>query len=71
MPCRVGITTRPDERRREWQRRYPTLRNWEQRQFESRSAAQAWENKQPCERSGGGAEPDSPGATWYAYRFDY
>ncbi len=72
MGCRAGITTRPEERKREWKRRYPTLRNWQQQRFTSRAAAQSWENQQwGCERHGGGSEPDYIGAVWYGYRFDF
>ena len=72
MGCRVGITTRPSERKAEWQQRYPNMRNWQLvGPFANRTAAQAWENQQPCEKSGGGADPDSPGAKWYGYRFDF
>lgn len=72
MPCRAGITTRPDERRKEWLQRRPGMRNWEATPFSSRATAQVWEDAQySCEKSGGGADPDSPGATWYGYRFDF
>jgi hypothetical protein len=72
MACRAGITTRPDERKREWERKEPTLRNWQLfGPFASRSAAQKWEEQQPCTKHGGGNEPDTPGARWYGYRFDY
>jgi hypothetical protein len=40
--------------------------------FVSRVQAQAWENLQrDCVRSDGGAEPDTAGARWWGYRFDY
>ncbi len=72
MPCRAGITTRLQERRQEWQRKYRHMRNWKaEGPFQSRADAQAWEDRQPCEKSGGGADPDSPGARWYGYRFYY
>lgn len=28
MPCRVGITTRPEERRAEWERLVIGMSNW-------------------------------------------
>ena len=72
MGCRAGITTRPNERKGEWQQRYSAVRNWQlESLFANRAAAQAWEDKQPCEKSGGGADPDFPGAKWYGYRFDF
>ena len=73
MGCRAGITTRPNERKSEWQQQYRTMRNWRlEGPFANRAAAQAWEDRQhPCEKSGGGADPDSLGAKWYGYRFDF
>jgi hypothetical protein len=73
MTCRAGITTRPEDRKREWRLEHPTMRHWEVvGPFASRQEAQSWEDRQRgCERSGGGDEPDYPGARWYGYRFDY
>lgn len=73
MPCKAGITTRPDERKKEWRIKYPTMRGWTVVDpYPNRKAAQDWENRQTmCERHGGGDEPDLPGAQWYGYRFDY
>jgi len=73
MACRAGITTRPAERKKEWEEKHPTMHNWKVfGPFASREKAQEWENKQyPCQRHGGGDEPDTPGAKWYGYRFDY
>ncbi len=72
MPCRAGITTRLAERKKEWLELYPKMRNWKAfGPFRNRAAAQAWEDKQPCQKSGGGADPDVAGAKWYSYQFDY
>jgi hypothetical protein len=72
MPCRAGITTKPEERRREWEQEEPTMRNWElSGPFSSRQAAQEWEDEQPCIKHGGGNEPDARGVQWWGYRFDY
>lgn len=72
MGCRAGITTRLDERQTEWQRQYPTMRNWQAYgPFQNRAAAQQWEDSQPCVKSGGGADPDFLGARWYSYKFDF
>lgn len=72
MGCRAGITTRLSERKAEWQQKYPKMRNWQQfGPFADRAAAQAWEDKQACDKSGGGADPDFRGAKWYGYRFDF
>ena len=72
MSCRAGITTRLSERKKEWQDKYPNMRNWQAiGPFRNRAEAQAWEDKQPCVKSGGGADPDSASAKWYGYRFDF
>jgi hypothetical protein len=72
MGCRAGITTRPADRKAEWQQEYPNMRNWQKvGPFGSRKEAQSWEDRQPCVKHGGGADPDSPGAKWYGYRFDF
>ena len=67
MSCYAGITTNPEKRKKEHQQKYK-LSNWEQRDFSSREAAQAWEDKQTqCKHHPGGKDPN----TWYGYRFDY
>lgn len=72
MPCRAGITTRLSERKKEWEREQPGMRNWQEAgPFQNRAAAQAWEDRQSCVKAPGGAEPDTPGTSWYGYRFDY
>ena len=73
MPCRAGITTRPDERKKEWKQKEPTMRNWKLvGPFPSREAAQAWEDQQLlCTKHGGGSDPDGILTEWYGYRFDY
>jgi hypothetical protein len=72
MGCRAGITTRPSERKAEWKDKYQSMRAWQLvGPFQNRAAAQAWEDKQACERSPGGDDPDSRGATWYGYRFEF
>ncbi len=73
MGCRAGITTDLSRRKAEWQQRYPKLYNWQSTAaFQNRAAAQAWEDKQyGCDKSGGGNDPDSPGAKWYGYRFEF
>ena len=72
MGCRVGITTRLAERKKEWEQKYPHMRNWQEYgPFENRKKAQAWEDRQPCDKSGGGADPDNPNVKWYGYRFEF
>ena len=52
MPCRAGITTRPEERKKEWQLLHRSMRNWQVTPpFSSRAEAQAWEDGQRCEKS--------------------
>ena len=73
MGCRVGITTRPTERKNEWLLKYPNMRNWQLfGPFINREVAQAWEDRQiPCDRSGGGADPDLILAQWYGFKFEF
>ena len=74
MPCRVGITTDPEERRRHWQSQHPTLRNWQiLSTHPTKAAAQNRENEEArrrgCQASPGGAGPEN--AIWSVYYFDY
>jgi hypothetical protein len=73
MPCRVGITTDPGERRARWQSQVVGFINWKiLGSFMSKSEAQQYETryakKYGCRAAPGG--PDVPGP-WYVYRFDY
>jgi hypothetical protein len=80
MALRVGITTRPDERKEEWLKRYPLMGIWRiVGPFDSRAAARAWEAEQalagarlgtPVEKSGDSFEADSPDAKWFGYMFE-
>jgi hypothetical protein len=72
MPSRAGITTRPEERKREWERVKPSMRNWRLfGPFLNRQSAQQWADKQPGKKHGGGHQPKIPDIKWYGYRFDY
>ena len=72
MSCRAGITTRPKDRKMEWKQDYPNMRNWQVfGPFSTREKAQEWEDRQPCVKHPGGNDPDTRGAEWYGYRFDY
>lgn len=77
MACRVGITTRPNEGKREWQRRHPYLRNWQilQSNIKTKQEAQRLENyyafNRKCTAHGGGSGPDNPFALWSVYYFEY
>ena len=74
MACRIGITTDPDGRKKDWQRDYPDLWNWKILEtHDTKSAAQAAENRlaeeYDCDAypGGDGNEYD----TWYVYYFQY
>lgn len=74
MACRIGITTRPEQRKAEWEREYPNLYGWNIIEtYDSKSEAQSAENrlatKHNCEASPGG-DGDAL-ATWYVYKFNY
>jgi hypothetical protein len=76
MGCRVGITTRPEERPHEWAHLYRNFRDCAMAgPFASRAAAQDLENyiaaNCGCEAHRGGDEPHVPGRPWYVYRFSH
>ena len=76
MPCRVGMTTDPTARRKFWENKHPTLKNWRILASDlSRQMAQQRENREArergCQASGGGDDPDKPGARWSVYCFEY
>ena len=73
MPCRVGITTRPNERRLEWEREVVGLSDWKILEtYFSKQAAQDHEDRvaasHGCHASHGGADV---GGLWYVYHFCY
>ena len=73
MPCRVGITTDPDTRKKYWENQVVGFSRWRiLKSFSTKDAAQKFENeyskKHGCKAHAGG--PDTKG-TWYAYRFDF
>lgn len=73
MPCRVGITTNPDERKRYWQNRVVGFSNWRiLGTYQSKQQAQEHENRYAhatgCIAHAGG--PDVPGK-WHVYTFRY
>lgn len=74
MPCRVGMTTDPDERRRYWESQYPTLHDWViLGHYRSKSEAQKAEtmfaDKNGCVSHPGGDGPEI--ADWVVYGFRY
>lgn len=74
MPCRIGITTNPDNRRAFWDGRVQGLNRFQLiSKHYSKSAAQAAENQKAdahgCNSNPGGSGPEL--ATWYVYHFFY
>ena len=74
MPCRIGITTNPDDRSAYWNRRVQGMRDFEIISIhQSKSAAQAAENRiaasHGCVSNPGGGGPRK--ATWRVYHFYY
>ena len=66
MKKRCGITIRPDERKKEWKRKYGKIYYWKiVKTFKTKKAAQNWENLHDSswEKSEGGRDPDDKGAT--------
>jgi hypothetical protein len=46
MACKARITIRPDERKKEWQLKYPAMCDWTViGPYPNREAAQAWEDR--------------------------
>ena len=74
MPCRIGITTDPQGRKRQWEAQHPNLSGWDVlRVCNSKADAQNWENHL-AQQHGCVAEPGGAGAenaTWYVYKFNY
>ena len=76
MACRVGITTNPDRRMREWLGKHPHLTNWRVvGPYRTRKEAQDAESvlafQLNCHSSHGGDNPDDSSAPWWLYTFDY
>jgi len=74
MACRIGITTDPDRREKEWKREHPSLRNWKiLGRSKNKSVAQKAETllarKFGCDAAPGG--PNDEDDIWYVYKFDY
>ncbi len=78
VPCRIGMTTNPERRKKEWTREYRkqgrNIISWNVLDtYESKSVAQAFETReaknQNCEAHLGGRRPEK--ATWYVYKLEY
>ncbi|KXB06169.1 hypothetical protein AKJ53_01125 [candidate division MSBL1 archaeon SCGC-AAA382F02] len=73
MPCRVGITTRPEKRRREWENKVIGLKNWRIiGKHQSRKKAQEHEDSYARQHGCGAMHGGRWGSgMYYVYRFDY
>ena len=83
MPCRVGMTTRPEDRRTHWQTRVIGFENWQiLNSFRSEAAAKeygtAYAIRNGCESSLDDPEPPSSRRDyeerydwWYVYYFEH
>lgn len=73
MPCIVGITTRPKERKQEWENEVVGLENWEiLSKHRKRGIAQDKEDqyaeKYDCKAMHGGRDGSG---LYYVYKFEY
>ena len=75
MPCRVGITTNPKERKQYWESQCAGFRYWTCTGPYSRKRAQEKETQMAkthgCHAHPGGAKPDDGSVSWYVYHFTY
>ncbi len=74
MRKRVGITTDPEQRRKDWEKEYPTLRDWNIVKRElTYEEAQALENvyKSTKEYEGHEGGPPKAGRVYSVYTFSY
>ena len=74
MPCRVGMTTNPERREREWRAEYPSLWGWTveggnytKNQAQDRENQLAVQYGCQAHPGGDGSESDN----WYVYWFYY
>ena len=73
MACRIGITTDPESRKADWERKYPNLRNWRilethQTKSQAQQAEDRLASQYGCEAHHGGGSDPGP---WSVYKFDY
>ncbi len=73
MPCRVGITTDPQKRKLQWERRVVGLTNWKllgkyHGKENARQKGAEYAATAGCNAHSGGPDIRGP---WYVYRFDY
>lgn len=73
MPCRVGITTNPSQRRAYWETQVVGLKDWRiLATYKNKADAQAHETRHAasygCVAHAGG--PQTTG-TWSVYKFEY
>ena len=76
MDCRIGITTKPADRKQYWEGKHPTLSNWRILKRDlTRKQAQAEEKRlsllHGCVAHAGGGGNVSPRARWSVYYFEF
>ena len=81
MPCRVGITTDPEQRKMYWAGRVAGFKNWQTHgwHWDKKDAqaeedylvenCSAFEDRGTCHGKAGGGSPRENG--WTVYSFDY
>lgn len=73
MPCRVGITTNPVNRKADWETKVIQLKNWKiLASYNSVKKAREHEDRYAerygCQSSHSGIDNKGP---WHVYRFEY
>jgi len=76
MPCRVGITTRPEELKEEWKARVSGFHGWQllertRDQEKARELQNHYARRFNCIASGSDEELENSDALWYVYSFVY
>ncbi len=74
MACRIGMTTNPDSRRKDWEREHKKITGWKiLSTHRSKTAAQEAEKRlakrHRCISYPGGSGAEK--ATWHVYKFNY
>lgn len=74
MVCRIGITTDPDKRKKDWENQYPSLYDWKilekcYSKYDAQNAENRFARQYGCESHPGGSGEE--GGVWYVYKFSY
>ena len=74
MPCQIGISMSPEQRKTQWEQERPTLRNWQilevcDRKSEAQRRERELARQYGCHHHQGGSGPEY--TTWYVYYFQY